>query len=215
VPDALRRSPSPPVAAATAEATPLLPPCAVAPAARLPVAPERPRPAVVAPLSAETYKVQFTASRELRDKLREAQELLRHQLPAGDLAEIVERAVTLLIAAVKKQRFAVGKKARSEAQQVEGRARSRAIPDAIKRAVYERDGGQCSYVGPDGRRCEERGWLEFDHRDGFARSEEHRTEGIRLRCRAHNGHAADQMYGRRWMDNKRKRAVQRQRSEMP
>lgn len=39
--------------------------------------------AVLAPLSAEAYKIQFTASPELRDKIRELQELLRHHSPRG------------------------------------------------------------------------------------------------------------------------------------
>src|SRR5438067_3295213 len=63
----------------------------------------------IAPLSEETYKVQFTASRALRDKLRQAQDLLRHRLPSGDLARIVDLAVDLLIEKVKKERFAVGR----------------------------------------------------------------------------------------------------------
>jgi hypothetical protein len=210
VPDSIRKTPdraAPEAAAATA--TPLFAaptPTACAPAVE--PAPENRRPAVVAPLSAETYEVKYTASRPQRDRIRHAQDLLRHQLPTGDLAEIIDRALALFIADVEKRRFAVGRKSRSKAASVEGPARSRDIPDAIKRAVYERDGRQCAYIGPDGRRCEERGWLELDHRDGFARIGEHRREGIRLLCRAHNGYAADQMYGRRWMDDKRKRAAQ-------
>jgi len=204
VPDAIRKRPMRDAPEPTADATPLFAvPAVPSPSPASEVPPERPRPAVVAPLSAETYKVQYTASRAQRDKLREAQDLLRHQLPAGDLAEIVDRALTLLIADVKKKRFGVGRKPRKPAAAVEGPARSRQVPDAIKREVFERDGGQCTYVGPDGRRCEERGWLEVDHRDGFARTWEHRVESSRLLCRAHNGYAADRMYGRQWMDAKR------------
>jgi hypothetical protein len=35
------------------------------------------------PLGHERYKIEFTASRALRDKLREAQALLRHRVPSG------------------------------------------------------------------------------------------------------------------------------------
>src|SRR5882672_2196791 len=70
------------------------------------------RRAVVAPLTEETFKVQFTASRAFRDKLRQAQDLLRHRVPDGDLAAVLERALDLLIEDVKKERFAVGRKAR-------------------------------------------------------------------------------------------------------
>jgi len=42
--------------------------------------------------------------------------------------------------------------------------------------------------------------LEFDHIDGFARTHSHDPARIRLRCRAHNQHAAEQMYGIQFME---------------
>ncbi len=47
-----------------------------------PPAPAR-RPATVAPLAPQRYRVQFTASAETDEKLRLAQDLLRHQIPDG------------------------------------------------------------------------------------------------------------------------------------
>ena len=41
--------------------------------------------------------MEFTAGQALHDKLKQLQDLLRHQVPSGDLAAIVERAVDLLI----------------------------------------------------------------------------------------------------------------------
>ncbi len=70
------------------------------------------RRAVIAPLTEETFKFQFTGSRACRDKLREAQDLLRHRIPDGDPATIFEKALDLLIEHVKKERFATGRKAR-------------------------------------------------------------------------------------------------------
>jgi hypothetical protein len=43
-----------------------------------------PAPAI-APLRADRFKVQFTADQQLHDKLKQAQDLLRHQVPDGDL----------------------------------------------------------------------------------------------------------------------------------
>jgi len=157
--------------------------------------------AVLAPLTEETFKVQFTASRAFRDKLRQAQDLLRHRVPDGDLAAILERALDLLIEDVKKERFAVGRKARQAPKEEVGS--SRHIPDAIKRAVYERDEGRCTFVDERGRRCGETGALEFDHVDGFARTHRHDIDGIRLLCRAHNQHAAERLYGRAFMERAR------------
>ncbi len=155
--------------------------------------PQPPRPAV-APLAPDRYHVQLTAERGLRDKIEVATALLRHKIPSGDLATILDLALTVLIAKVKKERFGVGRKPRKKALP-EGPASSRHIPDAIKRAVFERDGGQCTFVGPDGKRCQERGFLQFDHLEGFARHQEHRVSQIALKCSAHNQYAAELMYG--------------------
>jgi hypothetical protein len=50
--------------------------------------------ATVQPLAPGRYKVQFTASTELRDKLERLRRLMRSSVPDGDLAAIVEAAVT-------------------------------------------------------------------------------------------------------------------------
>ncbi len=159
--------------------------------------------AVIAPLSEETFKFQFTASRECRDKFRQAQDLLRHRIPDGDLATIFEKALDLLIEEVKKERFATSRKARQVPIGETDAASSRHIPDAIKREVFERGGGRCTFADERGRRCAETGALQFDHQDGFARTHLHRADRIRLLCRSHNQHAAEQMYGRAFMERAR------------
>lgn len=163
------------------------------------------RPSIHA-LTEETFKVQFTATRAFRDKLKEAQGLLRHRIPDGDIARALEMALDLLIEKVKKERFAAGRKARStSARAMVTSSASRHVPDAIKRAVYQRDGGRCTFKDDRGRRCAETGALEFDHVDGFAVTRLHDVDRIRLLCRAHNQHAADQMYGHAFMDGLRRR----------
>src|SRR5712691_10779642 len=158
---------------------------------------------VIAPLAVEAFKFQFTASRACHDKFRQAQDLLRHRIPDGDLAMIFEMALDSLIDDMKKERFATGRKSRQGPTEGTDESCSRHIPNAIKREVFERDGGRCTFVDERGRRCAETGALEFDHRDGFARTRLHRADRIRLLCRAHNQHAADQMYGRAFMERAR------------
>jgi len=67
----------------------------------------------IEPLSADRYRVQLTASAELKHKLELARDLLRHAIPDGDLAVILERAMDLLLEQTMKRRFAV--KARAAA----------------------------------------------------------------------------------------------------
>lgn len=61
---------------------------------------------IVAPLSADRYRIQFTASADVYAKLRRAQDLLRHQVPDGDLEWIVDRALTALLDRVERVKFA-------------------------------------------------------------------------------------------------------------
>ncbi|MHB8878864.1 MAG: HNH endonuclease, partial [Myxococcaceae bacterium] len=126
----------------------------------------------------------------------------------GDLATIIDQALDLLIAKVKKERFGIGAKPRNQPRAPQSGSRpptpSRHIPDAVKRAVYERDGGRCTFVSDVGRRCTQTGDLEFDHLDGFARTHAHAVETISLRCRSHNQFAAERMYGRQFMEDARR-----------
>ena len=161
------------------------------------------RPAVIKPLAEETFKFQFTASRACRDKLHRAQDLLRHRVPDGDVGTIVEKALEVLIDRVTKERFAEVRKPRKTATVEETSSGSRHIPNAIKRAVFERDGGRCTFTDEHGRRCAETGGLEFDHLDGFARTHLHEVDRIRLLCRRHNQYVAEQMYGRDFMQRAR------------
>ena len=73
------------------------------------------RPAVIGPVTSERYKVQFTLTRETHDKLRQAQDLLRHQIPNGDPAVIFDRALGVLLEQLEKTKLAaVRTSARSE-----------------------------------------------------------------------------------------------------
>ena len=71
-----------------------------------------PDASTIVPLREGRYKVQFTASQSLVDMFNEALDLFQNQLPTGDLASIVQRALVLLIAERKKQLFAQTNKPR-------------------------------------------------------------------------------------------------------
>ncbi|MHB8876010.1 MAG: hypothetical protein ACYC8T_20160, partial [Myxococcaceae bacterium] len=103
------RLPVPPMTEALASA----PPTAQPPLSLALSTVAAPRPSVQ-PLSADTYKIQFTASRPLKDKVQQARDLLRHQVRDGDLATIIDQALDLLIAKVKKERFGIGAKPRNQ-----------------------------------------------------------------------------------------------------
>ncbi|MGH2437168.1 MAG: HNH endonuclease [bacterium] len=157
---------------------------------------------VIVPLGPHRYKVQFTASAETHAKLLRAQELLRSQIPGGDVGEIIDRALTVLLKDLSKRKFAATDRPReSSSGRTQGShdpvPRTRCIPAKVKRTVWKRDSGQCAFVAPNGRRCTERVFLEFHHVAPYSAGGEATVENIQLRCRAHNGFEAELVFGRR------------------
>lgn len=76
---------------------------------------------------------------------------------------------------------------------------SRSIPASVRRRVYERDNGRCTFVSAGGRRCRSRTFLQYHHKDCWARHRLHDPERITLRCHAHNQLAAELDFGRDFM----------------
>ncbi len=163
---------------------------------------------VVQPLSEARFRVQFTADLGLRGKIQRARELLSHAIPDGDLARVFERGLDLLIQQQEKRRLGIGVRPRggSSAEPPNRPAassksarpsdlHSRHIPAAVRRQVWERDGGQCTYVDSDGHRCAERSFLEFEHRVPFGKGGASSVDNVRLLCRAHNRRQAERAYG--------------------
>jgi hypothetical protein len=149
---------------------------------------------VVAPLSPERYRIQFTMGRETHQKLHRAQDLLRREIPDGDPGAIFDRALELLLQDVARRKWAAtvkpGPRRGSE-------RRSRYVPAAVKRAVWLRDGGQCAFVAArTGRRCAERTFLEFHHLEPYAAGGETTVANLSLRCRVHNAYECDLVFGR-------------------
>jgi hypothetical protein len=143
------------------------------------------------PLSESRWAVQFTASAELHRKIERATELLSHAVPNGDLATLFERALDALIEQETKRRLGAGR-ARKRKPLPEG---SRHIPVEIARQVWERDGGQCTFLDTDGRRCSARRFVTFEHLVPFALGGLPTIENLCLRCKAHNLHAAREVFG--------------------
>jgi 5-methylcytosine-specific restriction endonuclease McrA len=157
-------------------------------------------------LAPQRFAVQFTMGQSAHDKLRYVQELLGHQVPSGDLAQVFELALDALIPQLERRKFAATSRPRKDHRR--SSEDSRRIPTHVQRAVWERDRGQCTFVSEAGHRCEARKPLEFDHIQEVARGGEASVAGIRLRCRAHNQYEAERTFGSEFMRHKRIAAVE-------
>jgi len=150
-----------------------------------PIAIAEAAPAVVSALSPDRYKLQLTIREKTLEKLDLAKDMVRHADPSGDVAEILDRALTLLLNDLARKKFAATDRPRPS-QGAAAAPESRHVPAEVKRIVFVRDLGRCAFVGKDGRRCSERASLEFHHLRPFAEGGLPTPENIELRCRPHN-----------------------------
>jgi hypothetical protein len=153
------------------------------------------------PLSSKRYKLQVTIGEETRAKLAEVQDLLSHQIPDGDPARILDRALDVLLTETKKKKAALTDKPRVSRKKTS--AKSRGIPARIRREVFERDEGRCAFVDSQGRRCDATWKVEFHRRTAYGRGGAHDLDNIELRCRGHNQYEADLEYGALFMAARR------------
>ncbi len=165
--------------------------------------PAQPTPAAK-PLAPARYRIQFTASAELHDKLARLRTLMRLSVPDGDLAAIIEEAVTEKLERLESRRYGKTNAPRKSLEETNTSPSSRTIPAAVRRAVRERDGDRCGFVDERGRRCTQRDGLEFHHLKPFARGGDHSPDNLRLMCRAHNGYLAEHDYGKAVMERYRR-----------
>jgi 5-methylcytosine-specific restriction endonuclease McrA len=193
---------------------------------------EKPAPASPAQPTPQRFKVQFTASEGYVKLVEEARALLSHSAPSISLQELQLRAMRALVSELKRQKYAVTARPRkrsdgtspalapaAETEQTDAtrstdkpkhapesehsRQRGRRVPAAIRRNVFARDEARCTYADDSGRRCPETHGLELHHLMAFAQGGEHTEFNLTLRCRAHNALAAEEDFGRDFIERRR------------
>jgi 5-methylcytosine-specific restriction endonuclease McrA len=126
-------------------------------------------------------------------------------VPSGDLAQLLDRALDALNEKLERRKFAKAERPRP----CRPSDNARQIPADVKRAVWERDGGRCTFVGENGHQCEAKTRLEWDHVEPVAQGGRATVQGLRLRCRAHNQLEAERAFGRNFMNAQRDPDVRR------
>src|SRR5512133_2728129 len=119
-----------------------------------------------------------------------------HKVPDGDLTKVLHEAIRCAVEKHGKRRGAVTPERQANRPAPVAKT-TRAPSAAVEREVWERDRGRCTFVAKDGRRCNSRWKLEFDHVDEDGPPT---TANLRIRCRAHNLLHAAETYGRGLMD---------------
>ena len=123
----------------------------------------RPEPALEA-VAQDRWSLRVTVDRELKDDLEMLRCLLAHKVPDGDLTKVLHEAIRCAVEKHGKRRGAVSPD-REAIRPAPIPKTARTPSAAVRREVWGRDGGRCTFVARDGRRCDGRFKLEFDHID--------------------------------------------------
>jgi hypothetical protein len=156
-------------------------------------------------VSEDRWSLRVTIDRDLKEDLETLAALLSHKVPRGNLAAVLREAIRCGIEKHGKRKGAVAPaRKRSPRPAARDSKDPRAIPVEVRRQVWKRDAGRCSWTGPDGKRCDSRWQLELDHIVPPLFGGRSNIANLRLRCRAHNLLYAEQVYGRGHMDRFRR-----------
>lgn len=149
--------------------------------------------------------IQFLADQSFMAKYRVAASILSNKLPKLTF----ESVFTALVEDFIRRNEPVERHARRErAAASEPRGFQRlAIPVRTRDAVFARDRGRCTYVGSDGKRCDETLRLHVDHIKPVARGGSNDASNLRLLCARHNRLQAEKILGRDTMDEFRRRGA--------
>jgi hypothetical protein len=174
-----------------------------------------PRRDEVDPLTAELSRLSTTVSRRFLEKLKNARAGLSHSIPRATTEQVLEAALDLLLEKQAKARGQV-KRPRAEVASMPAAipppppipteppphrrdGHRAAISAAVKRAVWARDAGRCSWPLDGGGCCGSTHRLELDHIIPWAEWGGEQEANLRVTCAAHNRLAAEQAFGERVM----------------
>lgn len=161
---------------------------ALDPLAALPSEKER----VVSPTQTE---IRFVADDELMQKLQKIRELDGHITAGASYLELFHRLADLALKKldlVSKQKT---EKVHTPPAESKSEKPSRYVSAALKREVWQRDHGQCTYQSAAGKKCSSRYALEIDHIVPLALGGKTESSNLRLLCRGHNQQQAFQKLG--------------------
>lgn len=181
-------------------------------------APDAPSRGKLEPAELEHFNFRFVGSRELKVKLQRFAEVLSVENPEQNMAKVFERALEIALHH-RDPKCRAERRARAETQPPPAEvrddqlqpgtppagaaaenSRSRYVPIVLRDKVLERASHRCEYRSPDGRRCTARTALQIDHVVPYARGGQTTPENLRVLCRPHNLFAAEQAFGRGFVD---------------
>jgi hypothetical protein len=147
------------------------------------------------PLTPNLQRLHMTVSKGFIDKLEAARKGQGHAQPGASAEKVIEAALDLLLAQQAKRRAEVKQPRIHPRPSKVGH-----VTAAVRREVWSRDEGKCTWPLDSGGICGSTLRLEIDHIVPRGRGGPSTVENCRLTCAMHNQLAARQIYGNDWMN---------------
>jgi len=160
-------------------------------------------------LTEELVRRHLTTDREFEDLLAEARSALSHTMPGASELEILKQGLLCIIRDHEKRK-GLTERPRPPRQLAARPSPGAAISRPVKRAVWLRDQGRCQWPIEDGAICGSRVRVQFHHVIDRGKGGPSTEENLILACAVHNQYAADQAWGRGFMEKFRRARRTRQ-----
>ena len=165
-----------------------------------PVPAPLPPPRPLQPVADNLALFRAKLSNHTVESLKRCAELASHRIKPGDWDGLLGEMARVFCQHELKRIAAQTERPKKESRAPKG---NRHISAAVRRVVWQRDDGRCTFVGPAGRRCNSRWRVQYHHVQAAGRGGPATADNIHLRCANHNQYEADVEYGKDFMDTKR------------
>jgi hypothetical protein len=140
------------------------------------------------PLNQTDVLVQFVADQSLIDKLDALKGLLAHTNYEGNLSKLIDKIADMALERLKPKEPTAEEVQALEKNPVVA-SKSRNIPKSVKRVVWKRDQGRCTYQDPKtGKKCDSSHSIDFDHIIPYSWGGTHQPKNIQLLCSPHHAY---------------------------
>jgi hypothetical protein len=155
-------------------------------------------PEKIRPVTSTHSELKILVEDVLLKEIEELRGLLAHAKPHASIKDLIAYAVNRTVKELRPKApiQAIKAKSSSKPDEKANEISRRYIPAEVKRRVWKRDCGECSFIDPgSNRKCCSKHGLEYDHIVSFGVGGNATESNLRLRCRAHNQLAAVVAYG--------------------
>lgn len=109
--------------------------------------------------------------------------------------DVKDKTKEISLSSQRRQGRSINQKSKTDAFITNPLKRTRFIPQSTKRKIFQRAGGCCEFVSQNGKRCNSKYQLEWDHIIPWSQGGGNDEKSLRVYCRTHNQYRTKETHG--------------------